>query len=769
MSAVDRPGPPAAGAAVASDETLAALEFHEVLECVATFAVSEAGRDAVRARRPADRPDEISGELDAVDQLAAVLRGDGGFRPPVVPSIAEVLRVLHTVGSVLEPEELERLRQALAGMRTVRDALGRLADQAPLVAARAEEIPPRGLERAIERAVDPDGTVRDGASPGLARARRRVRDTRARLVRRLETVLAALAPDDTRPDGSVTVRNGRYVIPLRRDLRGRMSGIVHGESSSGATIFVEPAEAVETGNELQAAEADEARAVRAVLRALTDDLRSVADAIASGWRMLVRVDDLYARARFAAAVNGERPALGAAPGPLVVVDGRHPLLAVRGAPVVPFSVTLGVGACLVVSGPNAGGKTVLLKAVGLVVALVQSGVLAPVGRGTQLPVFGRIFVDIGDHQSLEASLSTFTAHLEAHRRTLRDADQRALVLLDELGGGTDPLEGSALAGAILLALREAGAATIATTHLTQLKELAAETDGMANGSLAFDPETLEPTYRFVPGKPGRSYGIAIARRVGLPEGVIARAEALTPAAHRAVDAMLAALERREEEVARREAAAGEREERLQREDARLTEDRRAAAALGEQLERRARDLETQGREEARRFLLQARRRVEDALALARAAVTEATAKEARRLVEHGVSAEADALEVLAREAEAKGWRVKGAVAGRKAAPAARPAAAGAAPHAVSDGAVAARPEVDLRGLRVDELDAAVARALDDAVVAGLAHVRLIHGKGTGALRARVRELLRDDPRVGAFDHPPPSSGGSGVTEVELAP
>ncbi len=739
---------PSASARVATPDTLAALDLPRILDLVARHAVSALGAAAVRARAPAADLAGVREELAAVQELALALRGDSPFSPVPVPDLAPALEALDTPGSVLDAEGLVGLAGAVQAMREVRVGLVRLERDAPRVAALAVDVPPAEIAARITRSIAPDGAVSDDASPEVKRARRRVREVRARLIQLLERHARQLGED-----GGVTVRGGRYVIPVRKDARTRSPGIVHGESSSGATLFLEPVEAVAHGNELAVAEAEEARAVHAVMRELTEAARPHRDAIGGGWCMCIRADDLYARARYALASGAAPPAIGAPGSPLVVRRGFHPLVLAESADAVPFDLALAEGErTLLVSGPNAGGKTVLLKAVGSLAVLAQSGIAPPVGEGTRLPLFPRVFADIGDRQSIAQSLSTFSGHLQSMRGVLTEADAGSLVLLDEVGGGTDPLEGAALAGAVLLALTARGCLTVATTHLSDLKELAARSAGFVNASLRFDTDTLAPTYQFQQGQPGRSYGIAIARRLGLPDDVLDRADALLPEGARSLEAVLAELEARDHDLRERtlalEAAAADvvvRREEADHERASLA---RREAALRE----RERALEREGREQARRFLLEARRRVEDALGLARAAVTETTAREARRLVEEGVSEEAEALRKLQR----KGWKVVNA----------EPRTAH---RAASAPLTTARPEIDLRGMTGDEAEAAVVAAIDEAVVAELPWVRIIHGKGGGVLRARVDGVLRRDRRVAGRQLAPPEQGGAGVTIAELAP
>lgn len=761
-------GTPCPLAPAASPEALAELDFDRVLEVVARRAVSPLGAAAVRARVPAATLDDVRAALLPVAELATVLRDGAGFAPAPVSDLRQTLRALQTPGSVLQGAELAELGRALEAMRRTAHGLAGLAESAPRVAALAVDLPPKKLDQSLDRALEPDGTVKDDASVELRRARRRVRESRARLIRQLEGLLRELGADAGGGEAEVRVRNGRYVVPIRREARSRVRGIVHGESSSGATLFVEPGDAVELGNDLAEAQAEEARAVVQVLRDLTEAARPHSDRIEAGFEMCVRADDLYARARYAREVDAFLPRLADRPGRLVIRHGVHPLLRDEAAQPVSFDLDLTDGeTTLVVSGPNAGGKTVLLKAVGLVSALAQSGVIPPVGPESELPVFRRIFVDIGDHQSIAASLSTYSAHLSALKAILGGADAHSLVLLDELGGGTDPIEGGALAGAVLLALARRRVTTVATTHLTQLKELAARGDGLVNASLEFNAETLTPTFRLLKGQPGRSYALAMARRLGLPADVLGSAEELTPAQVRSLDAMLAELERREIELTHREGEVDAAAARLTRDTAAAARDREEIAQRLAGLDSRERELERTGREEARRFLLEARRRVEEALGLARAAVTEATAKEARRLVEEGVREEADALKKLARAARTQGWKIRTKRGERSAQP-----DVGAPVGA--QGAVAppepppAATEIDLRGMTADEAEAAVVVAIDAAVVEDLPALRIIHGKGTGALRERVGVVLRRDRRVRGFHLAPPVEGGSGVTIAEFA-
>jgi DNA mismatch repair protein MutS2 len=745
------------------------LEVAEALALVSRLAVSEAGAERVRQRRPAGSVDEVREELAAVAELADLIDQGDGFSPQNVPDVRPVLEHLAVPGSVLEGPQLSELGQVVDAIRTMAGELRRLEKDGPRIHALAVEPPPAELATRLRKAIDVDGSVKDGASDELARARRNLRATRDKLVKHLEALIKQYASAVSSADAGVTMRGGRYVLPVRREAQSRVKGIVHGESGSGATLFVEPQDAVTLGNELSACEAAEHRAVLQVLRSLTELARPHVDQIEEGWNMCVRVDDLYARSRYALNVEASLPTVVNAPSQMVIRQGRHPLLLAELETVVPFDLeTDGNERVVVVSGPNTGGKTVLLKAVGLINALAQSGVIPPVGAGTTLPVFGTIFADIGDHQSILENLSTFSGHVAALKTVLESADDRSLVLLDEFGTGTDPSEGAALAGAVLQALCEKGCVALATTHLNQLKRLASETEGAVNASLQFDPEHLEPTYRVIKGIPGRSYGLAIAQRLGFPADVMVRAEQLQPDTDRQLESLLADVEKRDKELTAKARETAETGARLEAERDGLDQLRADLAARAAELEEQSRELELNGRAEARRFLLEARRRVEDALGVARAAVSEATAKEARRLVEEGVRDEGSALKKLEAEARKKGWKIRGSE--DKATPkgsTAAPRVKRQTPPLLHVSRRAAPTEIDLRGMTADEAEEVVLRAIDDAVVADLGSLRIIHGKGTGALRERVSSLLSQDQRVVSFHESPPHQGGWGVTIAEF--
>jgi DNA mismatch repair protein MutS2 len=795
-----------------SADGLDAVELAPVLEIVAGHAAGPLGADRVRGRRPTLDLDWIRAELARVGEVAALFRRGDGLLAEPVPDVSRALARLRIEGSVLEGSDLVAIQRTLGSARRVHADLRRVQETAPLAAALAHPLPDKKIERRLEQSLDADGSLLDTASPGLAAARREVQRARQRLLRRLDALLRGLDSTAAPADASVTVRGGRYVIPVRRDSRSRPAGIVHDESGSAGTLFVEPTEAIELGNALREAEVEEERETLRVLRDLTSLLRPELASLRGAVEMCVAVDDLVARARYAVAVEGEVPEVVPAPSGLRIVNGRHPLLLAGGEPVVPFDLDMNAEErTLLISGPNTGGKTVLLKAVGLASALAQSGIVPPVAVGSRLPAFGGFFADIGDRQSISASLSTFSAHVAMLRRILAHADAASLVLLDEVGSGTDPAEGAALAGAILASLTDRGTLTLATTHLGALKDLATHTPGVVNASLQFDAATLTPTYRFVKGVPGRSYGLAIARRLGIAPEVLEDAELRVPDAERNLDALLAAVEERGREARETQAMLEQRNAELEVLGARLSAQEESQRAREEELKRLEKDADRAGRKQARQYLMDARRRVEEAIVAARvagAAGDDAAAREARRMVEQGIGehAESDRREAGAGPAAdvpalAAKSRVRLPTGGTGEVLELRDdgtavVAAGAMKIVLEAAALTPLPgagrgsskereravpkastpadtataslEVDLRGLTGDEAEQATIAAVDAAVLAEQPFLRIIHGMGTGVVRDRVRRVVSGDRRVRKFGFAPRNQGGTGVTIVEFS-
>ena len=788
---------------------LSVVEFPAVLEVVAGRASSALGAESVRSSAPSADRAWIQAEHERVQAMRSMMTGDVRWDPEPIPDARVSLDRLRVEGTSLDASSLLSIGTLL---RSSRRTTAALRDEKRPAIARAvlggfvtRLVTAQPVETAIEKAISEDGDVRDDASSTLRRIRRELRSAEDSLFGVLENAMRSLAPHQQVPDMSVTVRNGRYVIPVRRDARNAIRGLVHDTSATGATLFVEPPAAIEAGNRIRELQGEELREIDKILRELTERVRPLAAQIASALEALVELDSLFARARFASEFECAVADIAGEGEGFSIVAGRHPLLLAQRIEVVPFNLEMESGErTLLLSGPNTGGKTVLLKAIGLFSAMVQSGIPAPVAAGSRVALFDDLFADIGDEQSIAASLSTFSAHVKNLAEILRGATARSLVLIDELGSGTDPMEGAALGGAILEELTKRGTFTLATTHLGALKELATSVPGVVNASLEFDAARLAPTYRLVKGIPGRSYGLSIARRLNLPANVLDAAEERLPKGERDTNALLAELQERDAKLADRdretEELAAETRERLAN-----------VAARENRVREREREIEKESRSAARKHLLEARAAVEETirgLKDASAAAVEDAARLARRTIEQLAGEEAAALERL--EAEAAPAAKRGSspdvpapgdiveldtFGGRTArllelrdddalvalgsiklnvprasirraaiqlVPAEKVPIRGDIPE------VHASTEVDLRGLRASEVEEVVMQAVDSAVLADLKVLRIIHGKGTGALRERVNEMLKKEPRVSSYRLGAWNEGGAGVTIAELA-
>ena len=779
-----------------------------MLEYAAGFACSEAGRRAILALEPSRDPEAVRARLTRVDEAARFVAAREAWTLPGFPDARQAIRRLAVEGSVLSGQELHAVGGLLVAGRVLLGSLKEAATDLPTLAALGSRLlAETGIETAVARTVDAEGTVLDGASGELKRIRTRLSGAHNRVVTHLERFLDGLDERYRVPGASVTIREGRYVIPVRREGKRVVGGYVHDESASGATVFVEPSSAIEIMNGVRALERAETREVERILRQLTDRCRPLTGGLAGSLAALTEMDRRVALARVARQWRGTVPEVGG--GKLRIREGRHPLLIATGVDAVPFDLDLEPEECVVVvTGPNTGGKTVFLKSVGLIAGLAQSGVIPPVGPGTRLPVFRAIFADVGDEQSISDSLSTFSAHLRNLQEILLDADDDSLVLVDEPGTGTDPKEGEALARALIETLAERRCTAVVTSHLGGLKRLAAPNNGIVNASLHFDGERLAPTYRFSKGRPGRSYGLAIARGFGFPHEVLDRAERYRGRADARLDELLESLE--------------EKERRVARVLAELDGERKRLTTLGGKLEAREQDLRRVEREhtarartDARRLLLEARKEVESVIAALRErADGQDSLREASRTARRTVEEAARALQASPPEATAppvgdvvltEGTRVRVGAAGAlgevvaveaervvvnvggvrmrvsplRLVPAESDRAAEGTPAVARTGSgpvgtgswtapdIAPVTELDLRGQRVDEAEMSLARALDAAAVADIRELRVIHGKGTGALRARVARVLERDPRVGGYESARPADGGYGVTVARM--
>lgn len=785
--------------------TRTALELDAVLESVAAHASTLPGARMLREARPISSLDAIRAELSGVEEARAVLRSDGRLLPARLPDPRPALAALAVPGYAVEPLPLRDLASVLVVAADLRRmSAERGPHPRPVLDAIRRGIPDLAeLARPVVRYVVPDGTLGDGASAELDRLRRAIARTGEKLRKQMESFLHDPSAGAVVRDDFVTQRNGRFVIPIRADAPKQVRGIVHGASSSGATLFVEPMEAVEWNNELvRLAEAETAEGERVLLRwseRFRDRLAEVGAAVDA----VVRIDAFQARALWADEEGAVRPAVDEN-APLDLAGLKHPLLDRRlreagAGGCVPIRLVLDAGSrILVLSGPNAGGKTVALKALGLAFALAHCGIPVPASEAS-LPRLAQLRADIGDHQSIDADLSTFSAHLRAVGQWLATVRRPALFLFDEIGTGTEPAEGAALAQSVLERLRDLEVTVVATTHQAPLKSWAMTSRGVSSAALEFDEVRLQPTYRVLAGVAGTSAGIEIAARLGLPGELVDRAKEILGAGGREAEVLLArlrgltaSLEERSAALETAEAALALEKERWEERSRREAESRRDEAARV--LEGLVADFRKEaGREIAgiadrklraklEKDQVRAESRLRSKVAEARARVAPEAARVPPRpesfapkagqrvrvvsLEREGVvsALRGDRAEVLLGSVGITVRAADLAPAGGDGSAPGRAPSRPAAPERDLEGPGA---ELHLLGMTVDEAILAVDRYLDRASRDGVGEVRLIHGHGTGRLRAAVRSHMKGHPLAVSFRPGGPGEGGDGATVVVL--
>src|SRR5512136_1544617 len=773
------------------------LELPKVLERLAGFASFSAGIELCRELAPSTIPVEVKRRLAVTGEARRLLTtnvdvGLGGIHD-VRPLVEQAAR-----SAALLPQELPDIRGTLIAGRDIHRTLSRLSNQYPLLSAIAARIvESAGVIAEIGRCIDDRGEVRDEASPHLTTIRRELRLAHDRLQDKLARILTSPRNGPYLQEAIITMRDGRYVVPIKSDFKGRIPGIVHDQSRSGETLFIEPIATVELNNRWRELQLQEENEIRRVLLSLSSLVAEDGMYVVGTVEALAELDVVLACAKYADATGATEPQIAdfktrdAHPGStLRLIQARHPLIDPQR--VVPIDVDMDDETFVVViTGPNTGGKTVALKTVGLLCLMAYCGLHIPAADGSELCVFDHIFADIGDEQSIEQSLSTFSSHLANLNSFLDQADRKSLVLLDELGAGTDPAEGSALARAILDYLRGKSVTTFVATHYPELKIWAHNTPGAVNASVEFDPETLAPTYRLTIGLPGRSNAFAIATRLGLDPRIVGAARAMVAQSDLQAEDLLAGIHkaRQAAEVAR--AAA----ERAQAEAQQLERELRARLA-GIENERKsilesARDdmqarLETLEEEIASlrgKLTLTRAQELEAVEAQRRAmwekaqAVTPPPGEQppkhpihigdivwVERLKSEGKVTEIDGDEAQVTSGQLR-LRLNLSELEWRSTPQPEAAASGQAvkrPAVLSPGI-----ELDLRGERAEDALILLDRHLDAAYLAGLPWVRVIHGHGTGVLKKAVRQALRGHSLVADFESGREGEGGDGVTVVKL--
>ncbi|HJP72322.1 MAG TPA: endonuclease MutS2 [Candidatus Limnocylindria bacterium] len=798
-----RTSPAADLAGAAADAgTLRALEFAAIVEQLAALTSFAPSRELAQEAQPMADPVHVGLLQDQTDEADRLLSEQAQASIGGARDIRAALERASRGGRLTAAELLE-IGETLVATERFEARLS--AWRGPHLAGIRDDLDPApALAERIGRSVDESGELLDSASAELGAIRKRLRTAQDRVRERLNAMLRSTQMTGIIGEAIVTVRAGRYVIPIRAEAKGRVKGIVHDQSASGATLFIEPLTVVELNNAWTEATLAEAREEERILDELSREIEGRADALRDSLAALARADVWMARARLGAAMDGVRPTV--ADDAAELLSARHPLL---GADAVPIDLRLGDRfgyRALVVTGPNTGGKTVSLKTLGLLALMHQAGLRVPAAGGARLPVFGRVMADIGDEQSIAQSLSTFSSHLRNVVRFVSDAGPGTLVLLDEAGAGTDPAEGSALAMAIVARLLDAGAMVAATTHYAELKTFATEHPGVTNAAVEFDVTTLRPTYRLTIGLPGKSQAFAIAERLGLPADILADARDRISAEHASMEETLAAIARAQEaQAAALSAAEAERAEAsAERDLARggVARARREAGDILADARRTADELLARAEREVAevRRELTRQRNLAGGRGGANAAALEAITERAKRVRTEAPAAEAsDDADLAGPQPRVGLWgrsRTLGSagriveISGRTGRVTLETEGArlvvpsddvevvpepisGPAPRDLEAEEMRRRaaqrvsPTLDLHGERVEAALERLRAYLDDALLAGLDSVVIVHGIGTGALRRAVRDALREHPRVQGMRGGRKDEGGEGATVAEL--
>ena len=819
---------------------LRALEFDRIVEVLTGLAVTPTGRDALASVSPADDPADVARLQRETSEVVRFLADHPGFPLRAPTDLESIIGALGVDGRALEAPRLLSLADYLESIEQSRTTVTRLDGAFTLLRELVERVASfRGEIADVRKKIDPSGDVADDASPALAAIRERLRKQRARLRTTLDAFVRGRDTSKYLQEQVVTDRNGRYVLIVRAEHRGAIPGIVHGSSTSGASLFLEPLETVEINNDIVTLEEQEEEEVRRILLALTDAFRSRPDDLSRTLDVATALDVIQARGRFAELVGGVEPVVATDEG-FELRGARHPLLmrSVTGrledggegidSP-VPVDIVMPAGArVLIVAGPNTGGKTVALKTAGLLAAMAQAGLHIPADKGSRLPVFKSVFADIGDEQSISASLSTFSAHVSNVVSMDRRLELPALVLLDEVGAGTDPAEGGALGIAVIDHFRQRGAHLIATTHYDSLKSYASTTEGVAGAAFGFNPETFAPTYRLVYGSPGRSLAIEIAARLGMPAPVIeaARGNLSEPqkqlADHLArIDDDLRKLEQERQQITREHMAVAERERKMRtREDALAERETRLKRRLDAKVDDQLRDarkeidnvidgLRTRAAELSERAAvrLNAGGKVRAAgLSTGDVGAMKGDARDALDRIGGKVLADAmDAPAVPAAPAgdietgshvrigglglegvvvDIHGKQAKVDVRGKRLRAALRDLTLIGGSEARRDDGSSRNPpyvrvNVDLQprtgalgelviiGDTVDKALDRLDKFLDQSMTGDISEIRIVHGHGTGQLRRAVADFLKNHPLVEKYETAPENQGGGGATIAHL--
>jgi DNA mismatch repair protein MutS2 len=769
------------------NESFKILEYEKITEMLAERAGSSLGKEKALHLFPSSDPDEVREWQEETAEAAAIL----AMTSPPLGGIRDIRPLLAKAGkgSVLDLSEMMNVMSTLYAMRNVKYFFRDLEMEAPTLKEWAHSIEILGqLERDLNNTIDEHGNMREDASVELRRIRRELKSSQVHIKDKIQNILHDGQYQKMFQDSIVTVRDERYVIPVKAEYRSHFPGLIHDQSASGSTLFIEPMAVVELNNDVKQLTLAEQQEVQRILRQLSNQISRDRETLTDNSDVLADVDFAFAKAKLAIDMDAVRPLLNTE-GRTVLKNARHPLIAKE--VVVPTSITLGEDyRMLLITGPNTGGKTVSMKTLGLMVLMAQSGCYLPVDPDSEIAIYQNIYADIGDEQSIEQSLSTFSAHMTHLVRILGKVDSDDLLLLDELGAGTDPEEGAALAMSILERLLEVRATTVATTHYSELKTFAYTRDGIENACVEFDVETLRPTYRLLIGIPGASNAFAISRRLGLSDSLILRAQQLVKADHAQFEHVINQLENEKMMYEQRNADIMERQQRVTQLELKLERAKEELSQKKGDIIRKAKDksaalirqtrreseavikelkeqFDDQGIKRRQQTIQEARARLNDAFEKARpgimaqsgvgkrinlANIQPGDSVYVKKLDQKGTVLEVQGKELTVQLGSLRTKVKASACTFLSKAATEKPSAVSGSRKTSQAGSFLQKTQnigrdIDIRGLMVDEAEVVVGKFLDDAVIAGLSQVLIIHGKGTGALRKGIHDYLKRHKNV----------------------
>lgn len=789
------------------NESFKILEYEKITEMLAERAGSSLGKEKALHLFPSSDPDEVREWQEETAEAAAIL----AMTSPPLGGIRDIRPLLAKAGkgSVLDLSEMMNVMSTLYAMRNVKYFFRDLEMEAPTLKEWAHSIEILGqLERDLNNTIDEHGNMREDASVELRRIRRELKSSQVHIKDKIQNILHDGQYQKMFQDSIVTVRDERYVIPVKAEYRSHFPGLIHDQSASGSTLFIEPMAVVELNNDVKQLTLAEQQEVQRILRQLSNQISRDSETLTDNSDVLADVDFAFAKAKLAIDMDAVRPLLNTE-GRTVLKNARHPLIAKE--VVVPTSITLGEDyRMLLITGPNTGGKTVSMKTLGLMVLMAQSGCYLPVDPDSEIAIYQNIYADIGDEQSIEQSLSTFSAHMTHLVRILGKVDSDDLLLLDELGAGTDPEEGAALAMSILERLLEVRATTVATTHYSELKTFAYTRDGIENACVEFDVETLRPTYRLLIGIPGASNAFAISRRLGLSDSLILRAQQLVKADHAQFEHVINQLENEKMMYEQRNADIMERQQRVTQLELKLERAKEELSQKKGDIIRKAKDksaalirqtrreseavikelkeqFDDQGIKRRQQTIQEARARLNDAFEKARpgimaqsgvgkrinlANIQSGDSVYVKKLDQKGTVLEVQGKELTVQLGSLRTKVKASACTFLSKAATEKPSVVSGSRKTSQAGSFLQKTQnigrdIDIRGLMVDEAEVVVGKFLDDAVIAGLSQVLIIHGKGTGALRKGIHDYLKRHKNVLKYQFADINEGGTGATVVDL--